>query len=256
MIGYHGVGRRSPAEDPRNLDVTPARFREHVELLADAGFEFVTVATLAERAEGGSPPPGLIALSFDDGMEDNHSVLLPLLAEYGIPATVYVVTGMIGKRNPWMGADSQARMMTADELCDLAAAGIELGAHTVSHPDLSSLSREACLREMIESREALEQLTGRTVRTFAYPYCRYGAEAVAAAREAGFLAAVTCEGRGGWEPLEMKRGMVTGKDGLASFMLKLTDAYQPLFESPPGYVVRVATRGARERLRAAGAGRG
>lgn len=249
IVGYHGVAA-SPDDDPRNLRVSSPRFREQVELLRDAGFEFVTVADLARRANGGPPPPGLAALSFDDGMEDNHSVLLPLLRDYGIPATVYVATGLIGEPNPWMGAGSGARMMTAEELRELAAAGVELGAHTVSHPDLSTLDRESCLREMRDSRAAIERVTGRDVETFAYPFCRYGAEAVAAAREAGFTAAVTCEGRGGWDPFEMKRAMLTGRDGRPSFMLKLFDAYQPLFDSPPGRVARVATRSARTRFRA------
>ena len=51
------------------------------------------------------------------------------------------------------------------------------------------------------------------MRTFAYPFCKYGEDAVRAARDTGFKAAVTCHGRGGWEPFEMKRVMITGKDG-------------------------------------------
>ncbi len=254
IVGYHGVGPSTAAEDTRNLRVRPERFRAQVELLRDAGFEFVTVAELACRAAGGTPPPGMVALSFDDGMADNHSVLLPLLREYGITATVYVATGMIGAPNPWMGEG--ARMMTANELRDLHAAGVELGAHTVSHPDLSTLTRAACLDEMVASRRAIEELTGAPVRTFAYPFCRYGPEAVAAASEAGFEAAVTCEGRGSWRRFEMKRAMLTGKDGLPSFMLKLLDAYQPLFDSPPGRLLRVSTRAARRRFGASGRRRG
>ncbi len=174
ILGYHGVAPSSPAEDPHNLRVSPECFRAQVALLGDAGFRFVTVRELAERMDGGPPPPGLVALSFDDGMEDNHSVLLPILKELGIGATVYVTTGLIGQPNPWLAESSGARMMTEGELCELAGAGIELGAHTVSHPDLSTLDREACLREMVDSREALERLTGAAVSTFAYPFCRYG----------------------------------------------------------------------------------
>lgn len=256
VVGYHGVGSSSQADDPSNLRVRPERFRAQIELLRDAGFEFVTVAELVRRAAGGRPPPGMVALSFDDGMADNHSILLPLLREYGITVTVYVATGMIGAANPWMGRGSGARMMTADELRELHAAGVELGAHTVSHPDLSTLTRAACLAEMVASRTAIEEITGAPVRTFAYPFCRYGPAAVAAAAAAGFEAAVTCEGRGGWRRFELKRAMLTGKDGLPSFMLKLLDAYQPLFDSRLGRLLRVSTRGARRRYRAPGRRRG
>jgi peptidoglycan/xylan/chitin deacetylase (PgdA/CDA1 family) len=250
ILAYHGVGMTKPGEDPHNLRVAPERFRGQVELLLRAGFRFVTVAELAEQADGGPPPPGLAVLSFDDGMEDNHSVVLPLLQEYAIPATVYVTTGLIGAPNPAMAPWAGARMMTVAELRRLAAAGIELGAHGVTHPDLSLLDREACLQEMLESRRALEDLTGARVRTFAYPFCRYGDAALAAAAEAGFIAAVTCEGRGGWRRLEMKRAIITGRDGPAGFALKLCDAYQPLFESVPGRVLRALTRRVRARVRA------
>ncbi len=249
MLAYHGVAPSSPGEDPHNLRVAPERFRSQLGLLQDAGFELVTVAELCARAGAGPPPPGLATLSFDDGMEDNHRILLPILAEHGVTATVYVTTGLIGKPNPWLAPESGARMMTEDELRDLARAGIELGAHTVTHPDLSLMDREACLREMTESRDAIERLTGARATTFAYPFCRYGESAIAAARDAGFAAAVTCEGRGGWRPYELRRAMITGKDGWTSFLLKALDAYQPLFDSAAGRLLRASTRGARAGLR-------
>jgi hypothetical protein len=92
-------------------------------------------------------------------------------------------------------------------------------------------------------------MLGVPVRTFAYPFCRYGSAAVAAARASGFTAAVTCQGLGSWNPYELKRAMVTGKDGLAIFLLKLTEAYQPLFDSVPVRLVRTGTRGVRDRRR-------
>jgi len=256
MLAYHGVSPSSPDEDPHNLRVAPDRFRAQVELLLEAGFELLTVAELAERAGSGDPPPGLATLSFDDGMEDNHSVLLPILESYGISATVYVATGLIGKRNPWLAPESGARMMTRDELRELAAAGVELGAHTVTHPDLSLMDRSSCLREMVESRDEIERLTGSPATTFAYPFCRYGDAAIAAARDAGFAAAVTCEGRGGWRPYELKRAMITGRDGWGRFLLKAADAYQPLFDSPPGRLLRASTRRARALARSRSGGGG
>ena len=106
-VGYHGVDDVPPRSDPENLCVPRARFRAQLGLLIDAGFELVTVAELAERAAGGTPPPGLATLSFDDGLEDNHRVLLPILREAGVPATVYVTTGFIGRSNPWRGSGAR-----------------------------------------------------------------------------------------------------------------------------------------------------
>jgi peptidoglycan/xylan/chitin deacetylase (PgdA/CDA1 family) len=247
-VAYHGVDVISPAADPENLCVPPERFRAQLGLLLDAGFELVTVAELAERAAGGVPPPGLASLSFDDGLEDNHRVVLPILRELGAAATVYVTTGLIGEPNPWLAGP--ARYMTADELRALHRAGFELGAHSVTHPDLAALGEADCEREVIESMAALEAITGEPVRTFAYPFCRYGDAALAAVRRAGLLAAVTCEGRGDWSPHTMRRTLITGHDGMPSFVAKLWGVYEPAFASPPGRLVRAATRGARVQVRA------
>ncbi len=251
ILCYHGVSPRSDATDPEFLRVPPERFRSQIEALRDAGFAFTTVRELARRADGGPPPAGLAALSFDDGWDDNHSIVLPILRELGIPATVYVATGMIGAPNPWLPSLAGARMMTLSELRELDEAGFELGAHTVTHPDLSRLDRARCLEEMVESRTTLERETGAAVDTFAYPFCHYGPAALAAVREADFLCAVTCQGRGSWDRFEIKRALITGKDGWPSFLLKLADAYQPLFESPPGRLLRGATRAARAHARRA-----
>src|SRR5918999_2089855 len=85
ILAYHGVAPSHARQDPHFLRVAPDRFRRQVELLLDAGFEFVTVAGFVDRMDGGEPPPGLAALSFDDGLDDNHAVLLPILEDYGIP---------------------------------------------------------------------------------------------------------------------------------------------------------------------------
>ncbi len=246
VLAYHGIAPRNLATDPGFLRIAPDTFRRQVELLLEARFEFLSVASFASRLSAAGPPPGLIALSFDDGWDDNHEYLLPLLEEYRLPATVYVTTGLVGKPNPWMPG---ARMMNEAELRDLARAGLDFGAHTVSHPDMSALGYETCLAEMTESRDELQRICGRPVRTFAYPFCFYGEPAVRAARDAGFDAAVTCGGRGSWEALELKRASINSKDGVTSFVLKLLDVYQPLFESSAGRLLRTSTRSARARLR-------
>jgi peptidoglycan/xylan/chitin deacetylase (PgdA/CDA1 family) len=257
VFGYHGVGEASQQDDPHYLWVSPATLRCHVQLLLEAGFDFCTVAELAELAAGGEPPPGYAALSFDDGMEDNHSVLLPLLQEYGVPATIYVTTGLIGQPNPWLAESLGQRMMTEDEIRAVAAAGFEIGAHSVTHPDMSLLGYEECLREMTASRAELERILDRPVCTFAYPFTRYCAPAAEAARDAGFAAAVTGEGRGSWAPHEMQRaGMIHGKDGMTSFLLKAAGAYHTLFDSPPGRIARGSSRQLRRRARALAERRG
>lgn len=242
ILGGHGVAAVAPELDPENLCVAPDRFRAQLELLLHAGWSFVSVGELSRRAAGGRPPPGLVALTFDDGMENNLSVLAPILREYGLPATVYVVAGLLGRPNPWMDARAGARMLTEDELSELAAAGIEIGAHTLTHPDLAALGESDCRREIQGSRDTLRELTGRPIASFAYPFFGHSSTAQRAVAAAGFQTAVVGEGRRVWHPLMLPRAMITGVDGPGAFLAKLAGAYGPVYHSAPGAAARVLTR--------------
>lgn len=249
ILGYHGVTRSLPWLDMSRLLVSPARFRTHVELLLAAGFQFVTVAELARLAAGGTPPPGYAALSFDDGMRNNYTVALPILQEHGIRATVYVSIDLIGSTSPWIDPRGDARMLDAHELEALAAAGWELGGHTVSHPDLSQLDYDACRYEIETGKTALERIAGVEVETFAYPFGRYGPAAVRAVRDSGLIAAVTT-GSGSWNPYELTRAMIGAADPMPVVLLKLCDSYEPLLRLPPLAALRSLSKRLRGRLQA------
>jgi peptidoglycan/xylan/chitin deacetylase (PgdA/CDA1 family) len=248
VLGYHGVAKTRRRDNLSLLQVTPARFRSHMQLLTQAGFRFVTLVELARLAGGGVPPPGFAAVTFDDGLRNNHDVALPILQEYGIRASVYVTIDFIGGINPWISANGDGAMMTEAQLRELSAAGWELGAHTMTHPDLSTLDYDACRREIGESRVALERIAGVPVETFAYPFGRYGAPAIAAARDSGLIAAVTT-GSGSWAPYELTRAMIGAADPLPVVLLKLTDRYEPLLRSRPMRRLRHASKQFRGWLR-------
>lgn len=249
VLAGHGVADVDPEDDPENLCVAPERFRAQLELMLAAGFEFVTLGGLVDQIGADGPRPGLAALTFDDGMDNNHAVLAPILREYGLPATIYVATGLIGRPNPWLAPAARARMMTEQELLELDAAGVELGAHTVSHADLALLDLAACRDEIEGSRAHLQALLGHPVDAFAYPYFRFGPSALTAVREAGFASAVTGGGLGGWDPLRLERAMITGRDGTASFLAKLAGVYHPLHGSRDGVAARRLTRSTRRVVR-------
>lgn len=246
VLGYHGVADVPRRQDLHFLQVPPARFAAQLDLLAQAGFRFVTVAQLARLAKGETPPPGYAAISFDDGLRNNHTTALPILQERGICATVYVATGLLGRHNPWIGPSGDGEIMDRAQLRDLAAAGWELGGHTLTHADLSTLDYEGCRREIEGGCRELEEIIGTRIETFAYPFGRYGAEAVAAARDSGLRAAVTT-GSGTWAPMEMTRAMMGSADPMPLTMLKLTDRYEPLLASPLVRALRMASKRLRDR---------
>lgn len=247
VLGYHGIDESRLRDDLSLLQVPPARFRAQLELLRDAGFSFVTMAEFARRAAGGTPEPGLAVVTFDDGMRNNHTVALPILNEYGIPATVYVTIGFIGSDSPWIGSGADGAMMREPELRELASAGWELGAHTMTHPDLSTLDYAQCHAEIEDSKVALEGITGVPVETFAYPFGKYGPAALAAVQDTEMIAAVTT-GSGSWAPFELTRAMIGAADPLPVILLKLTDRYEPLLSSAPARLARRASKRLRARI--------
>jgi peptidoglycan/xylan/chitin deacetylase (PgdA/CDA1 family) len=249
ILGYHGVGRSSLADDPYLLRVRPDRFRAHVETLLAARFHFVTMAEFARRMEGDRErPAGYAVVTFDDGMQDNYEHALPILSEYDITATVYVVAANVGRPNPWMDPSLRLRMMTESELRELTAAGWELGAHSMTHPHMAGLTYDACLKEMLDSKRAVEQLAGVAVETFAYPFGSHGPAAMTAAKHAGFTAAVgTVEGDD--SRYSLRRAMIGGADSLPVALLKAAAVYRPDFAGhrAAGIRRRIATM---RRLRA------
>lgn len=246
ILGYHGIDNASRGEDPWRLQVSPTVFEALLELMLRAGFRFVTVAALAGNLDGRAPRSGVAAVSFDDGMRNNHSIALPILDRLAIPATVYVAVDLIGGHSPWVKGNG-GEMLSEDEIRDLAGAGWEIGAHTMTHPDLATLSYEECRREIEDSRVALERIAAVEVETFAYPFGRYGLAALQATRDIGFKAAVTT-GTGDGTRFELTRAMVSSGDPSVVLMLKLTDHYEPLLRFPPLRAARQASKQLRRSL--------
>ena len=247
VLGYHGVAKCRRRDDLHFLQVPHARFAMQIDLLRAAGFRFVTMAALARIADGGAPPPGYAAVTFDDGFRNNHTTALPILSERGIPATLYVTINFIDGSSPWIGASDEGAMLSQVQLRELVAAGWELGGHTMTHADLSLLDYDGCRQEIEQGVTELERIAGTRVQTFAYPFGRYGQAALQAVSDIGLMAAVTV-GSGSWSRLEMTRAMVGAIDPLPLVLLKLTDHYEPLLRNAPVRGLRKASKRAREHL--------
>ncbi len=243
ILAYHGLGSYSRSLDPHNLMVAPARFSSQIRTLKRRGYGFTSLARLAGYCDGGAPPRGVCAVTFDDGTVDNLEVLAPLLGELGVPATVFACPGLLGREHFAMPAAAGVRLMDAGELRELASNPlIEVGSHTNEHTDLSCASAEEAYTEMASSKLALEELLQRPVESFAYPKCGYSPECPDAARRAGYSVAVTCGGRGGWSRFELARESIDSLDRGVGFALKSRRFFFPLRESAPGRIVRAAVR--------------
>ena len=113
------------------------------------------------------PAVKLVALTFDDGFRDFHTGAVPSLQRHGFSATMYLPTAYIGDDRK---SFKDHECLTWGEVRELAAAGIEFGSHTVTHPRLAVLPWEAIETELRDSKSAIEQQLGHPVPTFAYPF--------------------------------------------------------------------------------------
>lgn len=223
MLMYHSVspGGGTPAW---TWAVSARRLEAQLDYLKDNGWGTLTMGALAAS---GAPAGRAVVITFDDGYADNFAAF-EMLAERGMRATWFMVSGSIGRAPAWPGDGRPAgRLLSGDELRAMQAGGMEIGSHTRSHCRLTETPPENLEDELRGSRADLEDLLGRPVTSFAYPYGGFDERSVEAVRGAGYAAA--CTTRTGWalrdgDALRMRRVSVFNGDGLGSFARKLAFA--------------------------------
>ncbi len=169
ILAYHSIDETGSV-----VSVSPRRFADHMNAIAEADFRAVTLADAEEhRASSGKWPDRAVVITFDDAFSNVHELALPVLQEHGFTATVFVINDYIDSANEWErsppGLGRQTTMNEA-QLAALATEGWEIGAHTKTHPDLRELSDAQLEEQIVGSRTDLEQRLGRSVESFAYPY--------------------------------------------------------------------------------------
>ena len=154
------------------MTVAPSRFAAHLRWLRRLGFRALSIGDVVRWASGEPLPDRGVLITFDDGYADLAEHAFPALAAAGFSAIVFPVTGYLGRTNRWEEPVGCAghRILNAEAVKAWSRRGIEFGAHTRTHPDLSQLSPDEIEREMADSREDLESLLDRPIDSFAYPY--------------------------------------------------------------------------------------
>lgn len=218
---YHSVAAASsPAF--RRYTVGPEEFAAQVGTLSRLGYRTVTVAELVRLRRLGLVPPRTVALTFDDGYADFHSAALPVLRSHGFTATVYIATGFTGATSAGLDDfdDGGRRMLSWSQLAELASEGVECAAHTVTHPELTSLPARRIADELRASRAELEDRLGLPVSTLAYPFGFHDRRVRAAAAAAGYAAACAVDdlaGDASDNPFALPRLTVTPGLGTTGF---------------------------------------
>lgn len=191
ILMYHSVDRRC-ADAYRRWMVLPEEFQRHMEYLASNSYSPIPISALTSFLQSSKPLPArTVAITFDDGLRDFLTGAVPILQRYNFPATLYAVSGCVGQTSQWLGSVGEGgrAMLNWPELRDISSAGIEIGAHSVSHPQLDILGPAKADAEIRGSKLALEDQLGHAVQSFAYPHGYASRTTRRLVREAGFTSA-------------------------------------------------------------------
>ncbi len=186
ILTYHRIVETEPLHDPDCVCTSVARLEAHLDWLAAHSYAGVPIDLALRPAQSGEGRR--FAITFDDGYRETLRLALPVLEARSLPATVFIVSGVVGGSASWNHEPEQ--LLTSSELLDLKSAGIFIGSHSQSHRRLSTLGPEEIRQEVAGSRADLEQLLGSTVRFFCYPHGDFDARVLAAVADARYTGAV------------------------------------------------------------------
>jgi peptidoglycan/xylan/chitin deacetylase (PgdA/CDA1 family) len=241
ILTYHSI---DPSGSP--ISIAPEVFDRHVEWLAGGRVRVEPLAQLAATPAPASDGRPRVALTFDDGFETFGTYAWPRLRDRGLPATVFVVSGHVGRTNAWGGRPSpgipELPLLTWRGLAAVASEGAAIGAHSRSHPHLPDLEPAALDEELAGGQQDLADRLGGRPAHVCYPYGDVS-EAVVAAAARYYALGCTTEYR------------VVG-DGAP--VLRLPRLDMGYFQHPgafddwgqPSFLRRIATRRAARAVRA------
>jgi peptidoglycan/xylan/chitin deacetylase (PgdA/CDA1 family) len=205
VLTYHKLGPRPGKVRIKGLYVSSGLFARQLEELRTAGFSSGTLETCAGPARSKR-----LVITFDDGYSNVLRYGLKPLADSGFRAIQFLVADLLGQHNTWdvpLGEASEP-MMDAAQVRDWLAAGHDIGSHTLSHPYLTKLPPARAREEITASGKKLEDLFGRRISHFCYPYGDWNEAVRDLVQAAGYITACTTDpgiNRPGDSPFLLKR---------------------------------------------------
>lgn len=215
ILMYHHVGELPPDADAirRDLTVLPEEFKAQLAYLAEEGYQTIHLSDLILHLQMGQTlPPKPIVITFDDGYRDTFTNAYPLLKKCGFVATFFIITRLAD--------ENRQDYLSWSEIKTLHAAGMEIGSHTYTHPDLRGQPYDYLVWQILGSKEAIEARIKEPVRVFSYPSGKYDQQVVEVLKATGFWGAVAI-GQGAYQsseqPFELQRIRVRGSYNMYDF---------------------------------------
>lgn len=185
IITYHYVENVKDPKDTirQGLDIVPFVFDKELKAISESNYKMIFVKDIPKIVSGEIPYSSQsAALTFDDGYEDFYTDAFPLLKKYKIKATIYIVYDFIGRKG-FMN-EKQIKEIIDSHL-------VEVGGHTLDHLYLKLLSKNVVVKQVLDSKKALEEMFKIKIESFAYPYGAFNQDTINIVRSAGYTSAVS-----------------------------------------------------------------
>jgi glycosyltransferase involved in cell wall biosynthesis/peptidoglycan/xylan/chitin deacetylase (PgdA/CDA1 family) len=224
VLMYHAFSKGS---EGHRLVVGRRAFARQMRVLRILRYRVIAFEELAAQLTDGQPlPKRTAAITIDDGYRDVSEVAQPILRRHGFPATVFLVSGLLGAASDWdEGEPMDGRpLLTLEDVGRLRTEGVRFGAHTRTHFSLAGATEEKAGEEIAGSRADLEQALRQPVGALAYPYGHFDEKTLETVRRSGYSSACTVEPRlvqDGDDPYLVPRVEVQGTDSIWRFLRKL-----------------------------------
>jgi peptidoglycan/xylan/chitin deacetylase (PgdA/CDA1 family) len=220
ILLYHGICRL--AEDPNGVCTSPERFQAQMRYLQRRKLRGVSMRELLRAVNSGTAK-GLVGLTFDDGFQDFLHTAVPVLERFGFSATLFVL-GSMPRENNWdyyPDPSPPIRLLGAEGIREVAARGMEVGSHGMSHLRLAGLEPDLLEDEVMDSRRVLSELLGETVEGFCYPYGSVDRAAIQAVHRARYAYACAITERIERNVYDLPRIPIGERDDIRRFGAKL-----------------------------------
>jgi peptidoglycan/xylan/chitin deacetylase (PgdA/CDA1 family) len=181
ILTFHALDDR-----PSVISFPAALFRRATAKLSERGFRTLDLLEAVDRLRQGMPfPARSLVITFDDGYRSVYDEAFPILERYGMCATVFLTVGEEEAKEPASRLPSLngRSMLSWPEIREMNSAAMGVGAHTLTHPDLSKAPENVVELEMCQSKKVIEDALGTPVASFAYPYGRFSGRSLAIARQ-------------------------------------------------------------------------
>lgn len=211
-----------------------SQFRVHLEWLDQHGFTPITLEDYRLYCDGQLELPRKpVILTFDDGYLDTYEVAFPVLNEFGMKGVVFVLGDRTVRTNTWDWKynGESVRLLNDHHILEMSEAGIEIGAHSLTHQKLTLLDERTAWNEISRSRMLLEMLLNKPVLSFSYPYGFVNDTVKMLVRDAGFTHACSVWSGPlsfGKDNFEMRRIPVVNSTTTVHLAMKLSTPFQYL----------------------------